>query len=48
MSWKKRMLRNEHRKQHRRGSDRRELGRTPLWVFQDKRDAEKREDKDDD
>lgn len=35
--FKKRMLRNEYRKDHRRSSDRREVGRTPNWVIGDRR-----------
>jgi len=42
--FKKRMLRNEHRPQHRRGSDRREVGRTPLWVIGDLRNRRRRDD----
>jgi hypothetical protein len=42
--WQKRMLRNEYRKDHRRGSDRREIGRTPNWVIQDLRSQRRREE----
>jgi hypothetical protein len=40
--FKKRMLRNEYRKDHRRGSDRREVGRTPNWVIQELRERRRR------
>lgn len=42
--WKKRSLRNESRKNHKL-APRREIGRTPNWVFQEKRDQEHPEDR---
>lgn len=37
MAWKKRMLRNAHRRQHKR-APRREIGRSPNWVIQERRE----------
>lgn len=40
--FKKHQLRNEYRKDHRRGSDRREIGRTPVWVIGELREKRRR------
>lgn len=42
--FQKRMLRHEHRRDHRRGSDRREVGRTPVWVIGDRRNRRRRDE----
>lgn len=41
--WQKRMARDEYRRDHRR-SPRREVGRTPNWVIQERREERRRDE----